>query len=183
MPVPIKSLQSVPFAASFVFGKLRVLSPGGKVGRVKDNYSKKLAKSIAKDIPGYSGKYTIDDEDAAGETELLNNELTQKKNDVKSIDLCQRVDEWMKSMGVSDMSNTTTNNEGKVPMATIHSYNQTLVANEESPNAILQKYIHHERLYQMMKSGNLSSTNGLFGYLDHFAADRRPSHTDREVVN
>ena len=46
MPVPIKSLQNVPFAASFVFGKLRVSKPGRKVGKKKvagvgkDDYSK-----------------------------------------------------------------------------------------------------------------------------------------------
>mmetsp|Transcript_24038 Transcript_24038/g.34371 ORF Transcript_24038/g.34371 Transcript_24038/m.34371 type:complete len:356 (-) Transcript_24038:74-1141(-) len=174
MPVPIKSLQSVPFAASFVFGKLRVSKPGkkgGKIGKGQDAYSKKLAKSIAKDIPGYSGKYAINDEDAAAETELLNNELTQKSKDVKSTDLCKRVDEWVGMKGVSD--NSTTNNDAKVSMETINTYNQALVENEEARKVVLQKYIRHERLYQMMHSGKISTNNTMFGYLDHFAAHRK----------
>ncbi len=174
MPVPIKSLQSVPFAASFVFGKLRVSKPGrkgGKIGKGQDAYSKKLAKSIAKDIPGYSGKYAINDEDAVAETELLNNELTQKSKDVKSTDLCKRVDEWVGMKGVSD--NSTTNNDAKVSMETINTYNQALVENEEAPKVVLQKYIRHERLYQMMRSGKISTNNTMFGYLDHFAAHRK----------
>ena len=32
VPVPIKSLQSVPFAASFVFGEAEVSKSGGKKG-------------------------------------------------------------------------------------------------------------------------------------------------------
>jgi hypothetical protein len=139
-------------------------------GRRKDAYSKKLAKSIAKDIPGYSGKYAVDDEDAVGETELLNEALTLKKTDVKSIDLCKRVDEWIGSNRVSNLSSTT-NNDVKVSMDTIKSYNQTLVADADAPNTTLQKYIRHERLYQMMKSGNISRNNAMFGYLEYFADD------------
>ena len=35
MPVPIKSLQSVPFAASYIFGELGVSKPGAKKGKAK----------------------------------------------------------------------------------------------------------------------------------------------------
>ena len=67
MPVPIKSLQSFPLAASYVFGKLKVSRPGSKAGKKKTdaNYAKKIAKNIASDIPGYSGRYKITDADAA----------------------------------------------------------------------------------------------------------------------
>lgn len=176
MPVPIKSLQNVPFAASFVFEKLRVSIPGGKVGTEKGKSSKEkelvktIAKGIAKDIPGYSEQYETNDADAVGETDLMNKDLDQRNKDVKSIDLCKRVDDWMESRGVSD--NNTTNNDAKVSMETINSYNQDLVANEEDPKAMLQKYIRHERLYQMMRSGKISSNNTMFGYLEHFAAHR-----------
>ena len=42
MPVPIKSLQSVPFAASYVFGELRV----SRHGPTKGNKNKRLTRVV-----------------------------------------------------------------------------------------------------------------------------------------
>ena len=76
MPVPIKSLQSVPFAASYIFGELGVSKPGAKKGKQKtirdesnleedDNEDEDpnapdvisaIAKSLAEGLPGYSSE-------------------------------------------------------------------------------------------------------------------------------
>ena len=46
-----------------MFGELKISKPGSKAGRKKENdeYTRKIVKSVAKDIPGYSGKYVIND--------------------------------------------------------------------------------------------------------------------------
>ena len=77
MPVPIKLLQSVPLAASYIFGELKISKPGTKLGKKKENdkYNQKIAKSIAKDVPGYSGKYTINDDNAAEETRIIQHDM------------------------------------------------------------------------------------------------------------
>ena len=78
MSVPIKSLQSVPLAASYIFGELKISKAGTKLGKKKENdkYNQKIAKSIAKDVPDYSGKYTINDADAAEETRIIQQDIT-----------------------------------------------------------------------------------------------------------
>ena len=46
MPLPIKSLQSVPLAASYVFGELKILKPDSKLGKKKmdDEYTRPSQK-------------------------------------------------------------------------------------------------------------------------------------------
>ena len=75
--VPIKSLQSVPLAASYVSGELKISKPGMKLGKKKDNneYNQKISKRIAKDVPGFSGEYTIDDVDDAQETRIIQQDI------------------------------------------------------------------------------------------------------------
>ena len=95
MPVPIKSLQSVPFAASYVFDELEVSKSGGKRGvskqkqkkKEEENYISIIAKGLAKDVPRYSGKYTINEEGATNENQLIQ-EHAARSAGIKSIDLC-----------------------------------------------------------------------------------------------
>ena len=100
MPVLVKSLQSVHFTASCVFGELEVSKTGIKQGMEKDNSGKKkknegngdlishIAKSLTEDVPEYSGQYIINDADDTEETRAMNGDLDFKRNDMKSIDLC-----------------------------------------------------------------------------------------------
>ena len=73
MLVPIKPLQSVALAASYIFGELNISKLGTKLSKKKENdkYNWKTVKSITKDVPGYSGKYTINDADVAEETRII----------------------------------------------------------------------------------------------------------------
>ena len=95
MPVPIKSLQSVPFAASYVFDELKVSKSGGKRGvsnqkqkkKEEESYISIIAKGLAKDVPGYSGKYTINEEDTTEENRLMQEDAARSVG-IKSIDLC-----------------------------------------------------------------------------------------------
>ena len=78
MPVPIQSLQSVRLAASDIFGELKISKPGTKLGKKKENdeYNRKISKSIAKDGPGYSGKYTINYANDAEESRTIQQYIT-----------------------------------------------------------------------------------------------------------
>ena len=95
MPVPIKSLRSVPLAASYIFCELKISKPGTKLGKKKedDEHNRKIAKSIAKDAPGYSDKYTINDANAAEETRIIQQDMNGQGIEVRSVDLCKRVED------------------------------------------------------------------------------------------
>ena len=178
MPISIKSLQSVPFAASHVFGELtKVSKPGSRGGSKKsdDEYTRQVASGISSEIPGYSGAYNFNDDDATDETRLMNEDLISVDtlhNDAKSVDLCARVDMEVKKSMREERRESDTNKKAKVTSESITSYNQKLVCNEESPREILQKYLQHERLYRMMQRGAVSKDSVMWGYLDHFADDR-----------
>ncbi|KAL7551314.1 hypothetical protein ACHAWF_014517 [Thalassiosira exigua] len=68
----------VPLAASYVFDHIEVLKSGGKRNATKDksnedetNCISTIASGLAKNVPGYSGKYKISNEDATEETRLI----------------------------------------------------------------------------------------------------------------
>ena len=173
MPVPIKSLQSLPLAASYVFDELKISKPGSKMGKKKsdDEYTKSIAKSIAGDIPGYSGKYNVNDADAVEEGRIISADMSSATNcEVKSIDLCKRVDEK-----VADEVNTnerSQNVRSKVTMASITSYNHNLVSQRRTDKALLRQLNRHERLHRMMEDGAISKDSALSFYVDHFKEDR-----------
>lgn len=186
LPVPIKSLQNYPFAASYIFGKLGVSKSGGRKGVSKKNSSKKdraatksdednyiatLAKSLAKDVPGYSKKYQVNDNDAIEETRLVTEAMTEDGKGKPSLDLCAKMASKVKtdleSVGGESVNKT------KVTMEDLTSYNLELVTGEESDECTLQKLMQHERLYMMMEGGALSKDKTIWYYLDHYAADRR----------
>ena len=75
MPVPIKSLQSIPLAALCVFCNLKLSKPGRNKGPKKNelsddvgsdgNMTSKIVKKSSKDILGYTKSNDIDDSYAA----------------------------------------------------------------------------------------------------------------------
>ena len=174
MPVPIQSLQSVPFTTSYIFGELKISKPGTKLGKKKtdDEYTRTIAKGIAKDIPGYSGRYKINDADAAEESEIMRQDMSDQGKEKKSIDLCKRVDDKVAAEALRNDTNTNTRNgESKVSLATITSYNNNLVQHEPTSKATLQKLIRHERLHKMMEDGAISKNSALCHYVDHYKDD------------
>ncbi|KAL7548740.1 hypothetical protein ACHAWF_017202 [Thalassiosira exigua] len=172
MPVPIKSLQSFPLAASYVFGQLRVSRPGSKLGKKKSDadYAKSIANNIASDIPGYSGRYKITDADAMAESKTIAVDLKARGSNVKSIDLCQRIAE--KVNDEKDTSRRRKNNDAKVTIAGITSYNQNLVAERPTNKVALRKYHRHERLHRMMKDRCIPNESAMWHYIEHFKGDR-----------
>jgi len=181
MPVPIKSLQSVPFAASYVFGELevsKVSKAGGKEG-TNDNergYVSAIARGIARDVPGYSESTSRGDDDAIEESRIIL-EDAQSTEDVKSIDLCTRMDDYLKNEKQS-VGGDTKENKAKVTLKDLTDYNLELVNGNDSDETILRKYIRHERLYGLMKDGYLSKDNSMWYYLHHFATERE-EHINR----
>ena len=176
LPVPIKSLQSVPFAAKLVFGQFTVSKPGVKSGSKKkrdaeDGFISNMASALAKEVPGYSGKYIINDDDATKENELMRDGIECEVENVKSINLCERILDWANK---SDEESTKTS----VTKTIIDDYNTSLVCNEYSNKQLLQKYLQHERLYQTMVNGHISKNKAIWSYLDHYASDRK-RHIDR----
>ncbi len=91
MPVPIKSLQNSPFAASYIFGKLKISKSGSKNRKKKthDAWTKKIANSIAANILGYFGKHTITEANADKEAKTMKEDAS--KCDKKTINLCELV--------------------------------------------------------------------------------------------
>ena len=181
MPVPIKTLQSIPFAASYVFEDLGVSRPGAKQGSIKkdsennassgEDVLSKIAKKIAKDIPGYTESNEIDNEDTAKENELLDEGLHNRRyaTDVNSLDLCCRLNGMIEAYSKESGSNLLT---GKVTSNTLKEYNQNLVDNKENNKDILVKNLQHERLYKMMKENKISRDQTLWNYLEHYAEER-----------
>ena len=93
--------------------------------------------------------------------------------EVKSVDLCKRVEDKVIKEADDDMGRGGQAERGsKVTLDSITSYNQKLVTHQESKKSELCKLLRHERLYKMMKVGSLSKDNSLWFYLDHFAANR-----------
>ena len=81
-----------------------------------------IAKTIAKDVPGYLEKHTIDKDDAAQEIELMDSNLGgARSKEERSVDLCQRVDNKVK--GLSDYNSTgkKMGNKTKVMIVTLTS--------------------------------------------------------------
>ena len=173
MPVPIKSLQSLPLAASYVFGELKISKPGTKEGKKKkyDAYTKKVAKSIAADVPGYSGKYTINEADATEETAILNEDLLNKVKETKSIDLCKLVQHKL-GLNSGDHHGASAKRSSKVTMESIAVFNNNLVDKPKSDKEALRQLLRHYRLHRMMIAGYLPSTSTLWPYLEHFKVYR-----------
>ena len=92
-PVPTKSLQSVPIAASYMFDQLKISKPGSKAGKKKekDDYTWQIAKIITKDVLGYSEKYRINDADATEEEKIMQQNMDDDAPEVKSIGLCKQI--------------------------------------------------------------------------------------------
>ena len=156
MPVPIKSLQSVLLAASYIFGELKISKPGMKLGEKKENdkYNKKIAKIIAKDVPDSSGKFTINDADAADETRIIQQDMNGQVIEIKTVDLCKRVEDKVIKEADNYMGRGgQAERVSKVTLDSITSYNQKLVNHQEIKKSELRKLLHHERLYKMMKVG------------------------------
>ena len=173
MPVPIKSLQNMPFAASYIFGELKISKSGSKHGRKKqdDDINRRIAKRLAKDLPGYSGKPIVTDEDAEDEGKILKEALDKRVIDEKSINLCKKVDD--KFSGCEESHATTAkSNRTKVTNEDLETYNERLVANTYDSRERLRKLYRHERMYRMMKDNKLSRDSTMWSYLDHFANDR-----------
>ena len=135
MLVPIKSLQSVPLAASCNFGQLTISRQGSKFGRKKkiDEYTRKIAKSIAEDVPGYSGNYTINGIDATEELRITQRDMSSNTMDVKSIDLCRRIgDKVANETDDNTVVSGTTKIRSKVTLDSITLHNQKLVTQKGS---------------------------------------------------
>ena len=47
-----------------------------------------------------------------------------------------------------------------------------MCSNCDSNKEALRKYLRHERLYQMIRQGSMSKNKTIWGYLEHYAADR-----------
>ena len=198
MPVPIKSLQSVPFAASYIFGELGVSKPGAKKGKQKTIRGQSIleededqdedpndrgvisaiAKSLAEVLPGYSSEgipgyssvsqSSINDVNDASEETRIMNADTETSTDTKSIDLCAMLNENLRCTSCQQSKVNT----AKVTLADLTKYNLDLVVGHENDAATLQKYLRHERLHVMMKEGLIPSNTSIWKYLDHFASHR-----------
>ena len=141
---------------------------------------------------GYSGKDDIDDEDTIEETRIIDEDFRGRKEncDIKSVDLCCMLDDMLLSRAENNRGNSSTS---KVTSAVLHEYNKMLVENHQEDRDLLLKYLQQERLYKMMKAGDISNDRALWHYLKHFAKDRgnkieqlssqvQPSH-DNEIAN
>ena len=146
-----------------VFGTLKTSKPGTKCGKKKDedDYTSKMAKNIASCVPGYSGKYSINNADAIEETQILDKDAdTQGETDIKNVDLCQRIVRKL----ILAKSNPDTNakiNDMKVTLEDVTSFDQNLITQQENDQSMLRKHLRHERLYLMMKNGYISNTKTL----------------------
>ena len=111
MPVPIKFLQSVPFAASFVFGELELSTPGGKKGTKKKSTNKKsdngtepeiisaIARRLAQDLPEYSSRNQSNkDGDATEEARIMQEDTASTLEDTEK---CQSLCEYGDIIGRS----------------------------------------------------------------------------------
>ena len=130
MPVPIKSLQSVPLGASYMFGQLKISKPGSKAGKKKENddYTQNIAMGIAKDVPGYSGKYSINDVDPIEQKRMTQEDMDDDAPEVESIDLCKRLEDEMENETESNtIVRDTAQINSKVTLDSITTYNNTLV--------------------------------------------------------
>jgi len=190
MPVPIKSLQNIPFASSYVFGELEVSKLGGKSGvsksinNTEDNerdYVSAIARSLADDVPGYSESTSrgnnVNDDDAIEESRIMHEDAETSTEDVKSIDLCNRMNGYLNNEK-QDISCDAKISKSKVTLKDLTDYNLDLVDAKDSNEITLQKYARHERVYLMMKDGHLSNDNSMWHYLHHFATERE-GHINR----
>ena len=57
-------------------------------------------------------------------------------------------------------------------MADVAQYNLDLVLRCNINKDDLRKYLWHKRLYQLMRQGSMSKNKTIWGYLEHYAADR-----------
>lgn len=156
LPEPIKSLQNVPLAVSYVFGDLTVSKPGRKKGGKrnkshKKNKSKENAKTagrnIARHIPGYSNNYRVNDDDAIEETRLMNEALAGDGEECgcTSVDLCQRLSEKL-----NEHLDNETKTSDKVSLEYIKKYNNELVHAKDSDEIVLGKLFRHKHLFGMI---------------------------------
>ena len=144
MPVPVKSLQSMPLAASYIFGQLKISRPGSKFGKKKgsDEYTQKIAKSIAEDTPGYSRKCTINNTDATEELRIIQQDISGNTGDFKSVDLCKRIGNKVANETDDNIvASGTTKIRSKVTLYSITLYNQKLATRKESKKSALRSSV------------------------------------------
>lgn len=169
MPVPIKSLQNLPISAVMVF-KSRNRTTTKAVGR-----------QIAKEVPGYSAKDdNCKDTDEKEEVAALQIDLEMKGKDVKSINMCELLDNHLKGSkdaiqidGGSVAKDKEDKVASKVTSDDIHSFNHKIVHSSAEPSRRCETLIRHNRIQQMMNDGILSDDNALSYHLRHFEDDRK----------
>ncbi len=99
----------------------------------------------------------------------MNENLVGSGNDVKNIDLCDRIDGKLAVAVAHDKSDST---NAKVTMASITEYNQNLVFKKPSDKSSLCQLHQHKRLHKMMESGAISKDNMIWLYIDNFKSVR-----------
>ena len=174
MPPPIKSLQNLPLAAANVL-------------KSEKSASKAIGKAIAKEVRGYSAESNDaapedSDVSAADEMAALQSDL-QEGRDVKSIDLCQRLDDHLRQSketkaidGEINSGNNVPDDDGakssRVTADDIHKFNRDLVHKTLPPKRQYVKLVRHNCLQQMMDDNLINDDNALSHHLRFFSDDR-----------
>mmetsp|Transcript_10694 Transcript_10694/g.17717 ORF Transcript_10694/g.17717 Transcript_10694/m.17717 type:complete len:462 (-) Transcript_10694:423-1808(-) len=190
MPQPIKSLQNIPLPASMVF---------------KQGCPRKaaftLGKKLAKELPGYSQKDVESkrDADEAEEVDAQKEVLTQKMDeDVKSIDICQLLDDFVTQSTdadeidkringeVAEANQPASNGNGKkrkkrkkkqknkkLTSNDIREYNESLVNGAVSDEVQVKDLLRHNRIQELVSNGMIGSDMALTPHLKFFEADRQ----------
>ena len=171
MPPPIKSLQNLPLAAANVL-------------KSEKSASKAIGKAIAKEVRGYSAKKDSDESAADDEMAALQSDLKAGR-DVKSIDLCQRLDDHLQqsketkaidgeinSRNVQVRDAATKTKSSRVTADDIHKFNRDVVHKTLPPKRQYVKLVRHKCLQEMMDDKLIDDDNALSHYLRFFSDDR-----------
>ena len=92
---------------------------------------------MAKDVPGYSGNYTIDDKDAVEESRLIQEDYGIETS-VESVDLCEQLDVELINF---QPNHTNTNRNVRVTLESITEHNNLLVDNKNTNEEELRKLL------------------------------------------
>lgn len=156
-----------------------------------------------KGTPGYSQK-DVDskkDADEAEEVEAQKEALKQPKDkDLKSIDICQMLDEFVSQSSEADEIDKWINNEQivtnqsvssgngkkrrkkkktkkeknkKLTSNAIHDYNATLVHGTLNDESQVKNLLRHNRIQELVSNGMIGSDMALTPHLSFFEEDRR----------
>ena len=181
MPEPIKSLQNLPLATSFVFEELDVSAPGGKRGQKRKRDAKrvisKIAKLLASEVPGYTTdeRYAFNEEDAQIEFDTHVRDRRDNSKDIKVVDLCQMVADQV------EQYNGMPVNAAKVRTSMIEDKNREKVNRPMTDVGMLRKLLQHDRLHQMMRDNWIARDSALWPYLEHFKSDRQKKIEELEA--